>query len=104
MREITYRPRAVADLEGIVVYLAIEQGSPQAAERAIERILADIERAAAVPIVGRLFVDEGLSRDYRRIRSGSYWVYYSFDKATITVWRVYHTARDTDAYGFMAFD
>lgn len=104
MLEIAYRPRAVADLDGILVYLAIDVGSLQAADGIAHAILSAIERLAELPTIGRVFVDEGLNRDYRRFRVRNYWIYYSFDDDVLTVWRIFHTSRDTEGYGYHAFD
>lgn len=100
MREVFWRPRASLDLDGILVYLAVEQGAPNAAQKTLDTIFGSIERVADFPYSGRSFVDESLKRPYRRVLSGSYWIYYTFDDSSITIWRVMHTSRDTGDYGF----
>jgi len=41
-----------------------------------------------------------LERTYRRVLAKNYWIYYSYDADTVTVWRVFHTSQDHDTYGF----
>lgn len=104
MRDISWRPRASADLEGILVYIGMELGSPQAARLTAEAIFAAVERAAQFPEAGRLLSDDDLKRSYRRVLAKSYWVYYSYTAETLTVHRVFHTLRDLDHYGFEVLD
>lgn len=104
MRSIEYRSRAVADLDGILVYTAMELRSPQGAERIANDILSMVERVAELPEMGRVLADDDLDRSYRRVLAKRYWIYYSYGQETLTVWRIFHTSRDTEAYGFDAFD
>ena len=46
MRKIAYRPRAMADLERILVYLAVESQAPQVARQAAAKTIDAIEPAA----------------------------------------------------------
>ena len=100
MLDIKWRPRASADLDGILVYLAMELRSRQAAESVADAIFTAIENAAQFPEIGRLLSDEDLERPYRRVLAKSYWIYYSVTSTTLTVWRIFHTLRDYDHYGF----
>ena len=100
MREIVWRPRAVTDIDGILSYLALEYGSPQAAQSCGASIMHAIERVAELPESGRAFVDDDLKRPYRRVLAKRYWIYYSYDETTLTVWRIFHTSQDYDSYGF----
>ena len=100
MREIAWRPRAVADLDGILTYTALELESPGAARGIADALLSAVERVADLSESGRLFHDDDLARPYRRVLAKSYWIYYSYDDATLTVWRIFHTAQDHDTYGF----
>lgn len=104
MREIVWRPRASADLDGILVYIGMELDSPNAAETTANAIFDAIERVAELPEIGHVFFDEDLNHAYRRILVKSYWVYYSYDNDTLVVWRIYHTLRDLDHYGFEIFE
>ena len=29
-----------------------------------------------------------------------YWIYYSYTSSKVTIWRIFHTTQDHDAYGF----
>ena len=100
MRDIEWRPRAVTDLDGILTYLVLEHRSPQAADSCGSAIMKAVERVAALPESGRPFIDEDLDRSYRRVLAKNYWIYYSFDKDRLTVWRIFHTSQDHDSYGF----
>ena len=100
MLEIVWRPRAVADLDGILTYIVLDLKSPQAAQACADAITSAVERVANLPESGRAFIDDDLHRPYRRVLAKNYWIYYSHDKSTLTVWRIFHTTQDHDAYGF----
>ena len=97
MREVFLRPRAQLDLESIYIHIAITLGSPKAARKTIDNLYAAIERAADMPTLGMLFANDALDRDYRRILVKNYWIYYTFDDAQFTVWRIFHTRQDIEA-------
>ena len=100
MLDIVWRPRAVADLDGILAYITLELKSPQAAQSTGDAIMQAIEQVAALPETGRIFADEDLHRTYRRILAKHYFVYYSHDDTTLTIWRIFHTSQDHETYGF----
>ena len=100
MREIEFRPRAVMDLDGIVVYIAYELKQPKAAQEIADALYQAIEDLAENPDLGRVLNDEDLERSYRRILVKRYWIYYSSTSAKLTIWRIFHTTQDHDAYGF----
>lgn len=102
MRNVDFRPRAEADLDGILVYLAFELGAPQAAQSFTEELFHEFELVADVSEIGRKIVDPALGRAYRKIMVKTYWVFYSYDEETLTVWRIISTLRDLDHYGFEA--
>ena len=104
MRSIEWRPRAVADLDGILTYIAVELGAPQAARDCADAILGAVERVADLPESGQLFIDDDLARSYRRVLAKNYWVFYSHDENTLTVWRIFHVRQDYDNYGFALLD
>ena len=60
MRAIEFRPRASADLDGILASIALTLKSPQAARGTADAIFAAIERAAEIPELGQPFFDEDL--------------------------------------------
>ena len=105
MRAIEFRPRASADLDGILVYIALALKSPQAARDTADALFAAIERAAELPDLGQPFFDEDLDHPaYRRLLVKRYWVYYTYTAETLTVRRIFHTTQDTDCYGFEILD
>ncbi|GAA6487920.1 type II toxin-antitoxin system RelE/ParE family toxin [Gordonibacter urolithinfaciens] len=105
MREIEFRPRASADLDGILAYIALTLKSPQAARDTANAIFASIERAAEMPELGQPFFDEDLEHPaYRRKLVKRSWVYYTCTDDTLTVRRIFHTTQDTDCYGFELLD
>ena len=105
MRAIEFRPRASADLDGILVYIALTLKSPQAARDTADAIFAAIECAAEMPELDQPFFDEDLEHPaYRRKLVKHYWVYYTYANDTLTVRRIFHTTQDTDCYGFEMLD
>jgi plasmid stabilization system protein ParE len=98
MLEIEIRPRAQLDLESIYLYHAATLASPQRADETLDSLYASIERLGEFPALGGVFQSEELAQTYRRMLSGRYWIYYTFDKRTLTIWRVFHTARDIDDF------
>lgn len=103
MRKIAIRPRAQLDIESAYMYLAIECASPQAADDLITAFYDEIERLSDFPESGKRIENDALSRPYRRVLCQSYWMYYYYDKASITIFRVFHTSRDIDEYAITDF-
>ena len=103
MREVRIRPRAQLDIESIFIYIALELKEPQAAQGVVDALYAAFERAADLPELGTLFASDDLDREYRRTLVKNYWVYYTFDDAELTVWRVFHTRQDIANYALVDF-
>lgn len=101
MLEVTIRPRAQLDLESIYIHIAIVLGSPQAANQTLEKIYGTLERLREFPALGKTWNDSELSRPYRRMLCGSYWIYYTFTDDELTVWRVFHTSQNIDDYTYV---
>lgn len=102
MREPELRPRAAYDVESIVTYISFVLGSPQAAAEWYEGFRAALDLLCEQPDLGRAFHDERLRIQGRRTYLvGSYRVFYSYDAATLTVWRVLHTTQDMDDYALV---
>ena len=101
MRDIRFRPRAQLDLDSAFTYIALTLDAPQAAKSLVEALYAGIERVADLPESGMLFSAPELAQSYRRILVKSYWIYYTYDDATLTVWRIFHTSRDIDDCTFI---
>ena len=94
MRDVRIRPRAQLDIESTFVYIALELGQPQAAQGIVDALYEAFERLAAMPEIGRAFEHGDLEQSYRRMLVRNYWIYYTFDKASLVVWRVFHTRQD----------
>ena len=103
MREVRIRPRAQLDIESTFIYIALENDAPKAARELVNRFYNAFDQLAEIPDMGRIVNDEELERDYRRMLVGNYWVYYTFDDSTLTIWRVFHTRQDIDNYSIVDF-
>lgn len=99
MRAPELRPRAAYDVESIVTFVL---GSPQAAAEWYESLRAALDLLCEQPDFGRAFSDERLRIQGRRTYLvGNYRLFYSYDAATLTVWRVLHTSQDMDDYALV---
>lgn len=98
MREVLIRPRAQLDIESIYIYIAYERKEPKAAQEVLDALYDAFDRAAELPGLGRAFEDADLERSYRRMLVGCYWVYYTYDDESVTIWRIFHVRRDIDSY------
>lgn len=99
MRRLGWRPRAHLDRESIAIHLGMERGNPQAAIKAIEAIDEALESILATPEIGRHFpAAHPGGREYRKILTGSYVVFYTFDNESVTVFRVLHQRQNIDTY------
>ncbi len=66
---------------------------------------ASIERVRQFPDSGGRFVMEGLhGREYRTAQANPYTVYYRYDDATLTVYRILHQRQDIDTYTLVDFN
>ena len=101
MLEVELRPRAQLDLESIYIHIAIVLASPQAADKTSDAIYRSIERLAEFPDLGKVLESDRLSRVYRRLLCESYWIYYTYNDAKLTVWRIFHTSRDIEDYTYV---
>lgn len=103
MLDIELRPRAQLDLESMYIHIAVVLASPKAADKQLDKLYEAFNRLAELPDLGRSMEDSMLSRPYRRFLCGSYWVFYTYDERTITIWRVFHTSQDIDDYTYVDF-
>ena len=102
MLDLAWRPRAHLDRESITIYLGLECRNPQAALAAMRRIDAAVDHARAFPDSGGRVVVDGLHhREYRTVLANPYTVYYRFDDATLTVYRILHQRQDIDTYALI---
>lgn len=102
MRKIEFRPRASYDIESIITYLSNARGAPQAAENWYEEFCAALTLLREQPELGRVFQDERLQIMQRRTYLvGNYRVFYTFNKATLLVWRIVHTSQNMNDYALI---
>ena len=94
MRKVFFRPRAQLDLESIFIHISTELCAPMAARNTVDQLYNAIERVSEMPTLGMVFTNEDLEHEYRRILVKNYWVYYTFDNESLTVWRIFHTRQD----------
>lgn len=104
-REVFYQPRAALDLESIVIYVGEVLGSPQAAKDLYETITDAASELCELPDLGRAFYDNSLERkQYRFLLVQNYRVFYTYDKKSVTIWRVLHMRQDIDDYALIGWD
>lgn len=102
---VFWRPRALFDLQSIVVYLGYEKGSPQAAKHVHDGIVAAIERVRLFPEIGKkVAIEELRNEGYRQVPAGSYIVFYRYVDAAIVVYRVLHQRQDVDTYDLVSLN
>lgn len=90
MAEIVWSEPALADLEAIADYVALE--SPAAASALVARILRHVEQLAAHPDSGSRLRELGKSR-YRQIVEPPCRVFYRHDDRTVFIVHVMRTER-----------
>lgn len=104
MRSVCWRPRAHLDRESIAIYLAMECGNPKAALKAIQKIDEAIDKIRQFPDMGGHLFMEGLdTAGYRTVQVNPYVIYYQFDSAEVTIFRVLHQRRNIDAAALISF-
>jgi toxin ParE1/3/4 len=93
MSEPTFSPLAVADLEGILEYIARDK--PRAAMTFVEMLKEKCHILARFPLPGSS--REELAPGLRMFPVGNYVIYYRPEGDGARVERVLHGARDADA-------
>ena len=102
MLEVVWRPRAHLDRESIAIYLGYECKQPQAALKALQGIDAALNHARTFPDSGgRVRLEELHHTEYRTVRANPYTIYYRFDEAALTIYRVLHQRQNFDAYSLV---
>ncbi len=92
---LRYTPQALADLEEIQAYIAVELGNASAAKRIIASILRDAARLKSHPGLGvALARKTGLDIRGRALVSGQYMILYEEAERTVSVLRVLDTRVD----------
>ena len=93
MREPRFSPMAVADLGGILEYIA--RDNPPAAVRFVETLKEKCNTLAQFPLLGAS--REQLVAGLRVFSVGNYAIYYRPEGKTVRIERVLHGARDADS-------
>lgn len=94
MRRITYRRRALSDLDSVYDYTKARWGSQQA-KTYLRQITSRIEEAAADMIVVRRIDDIGVSDpSLLRVRAGRHIVFFLRNEETLFVVRILHERMD----------
>ena len=86
-------PIAEEDLDEIIAHIASD--NLDAAEKLADRIESDLDTLSSFPELGRVPRDSDLREAaYRHLIVADYLVFYTIDKSTIFVHRIFHGARD----------
>ena len=94
MKEISFSPEAINDLEGIKERIDEEFGSKKEKE-ILRAIMKDIKRLRQYPNMDiKLFERFDIETDYKCICSHKNYVFYRLEKDTIRVIRVLNEKRD----------
>jgi plasmid stabilization system protein ParE len=99
--EYSYRftEKAIADLESIIGYMAMELSNPVAAKGFIDKLQGNIDIICAFPKSGARVTNEFLpDMDIRKIVVDSYLLYYTMDEGenTIFILRIIYGRRDVN--------
>ena len=92
MNRISLSELAQTDLDSVWTYIGVEQHSPMAARRQLERIFEVLSFLAENPLMGEARPD--LRSDLRCFSTGNYVIFYVAAKDGIEVERVVHGSRD----------
>jgi len=91
--EIRINPIATEDMKEIKEY--ISEDNPEIAIKVIKEIIEKIEILSEFPEMGKMLMYKiKLNNKYRYIVSGSYIIFYLFEKNVVSVQRVLHGSRD----------
>ena len=91
MIELTWSPRAIADVEEIRAYIAAN--SPSWADLTVRRLVASVERLREYPDSGRL-VPERQSPELREVVSGKFRIVYRRKPDLVEIATVFRGSRD----------
>lgn len=95
MADVTLRPKARDDLDGIWDYTVLNWGFEQA-ERYIRAINATFVTLAEKPELGRIYKD--VYQDLRVYPSGSHLIFYFKSEQSIDIVRILHKSMDIDSH------
>ena len=102
MARLVFRAAALRDLADIASYIERESGSEATAVAFVDKIIAQCERSAALPVlIGRPRPE--LRPDYRSLTFGNYVIFLRYSdedglRSHLYVVNVIHGRRDLDAY------
>jgi toxin ParE1/3/4 len=88
-------PQAEADLDDTWLYVAMQSGSIEIANRLIDSITDRFHRLARFPFVGRVR-DRELGAGLRTFPVGEYVIVYSLEDSDVAILRVVHGHRDLE--------
>ena len=72
-----------------------------AAERFADKLVSAMEKLAEFPGMG-IQIKGTKNSQYRRfLLESKYWICYTYDESTLTVWRVLHTKQDLDDFAIV---
>ena len=91
MTELTWSPQALADVEEIRAYIALDSRSY--ADLTAQRILAAVERLKAFPDSGRM-VPERQSTEVREVIAGRFRIVYRREAHVVEIVTVFRGSRE----------
>ena len=97
--KLEYLPVARRDILDITKYISQELKNPQAAEQLITSLVNKLDSLTEMPYIYPSFVPiRQLDKEYRKVRVGSYMIFYWVDEYTkvITIARVIYSKRDIE--------
>lgn len=98
--EVEFSSRAMQDLLNIQMHYHVHGGDP---EKHLGAIFEGIDYAAEFPKAGKAIESNVVMPGYRKWLHGDFWIYYSADDETLTVWRVAHCKQDIDEFALIDF-
>lgn len=93
--EAEFSSRATLDLLNIQMHYLILEGKP---EKHLDSIFEGIEFVREFSDAGHPIESERVMPGYRKWLADEFWIYYSADGETLTIWRIAHTKQDIDEY------
>lgn len=100
-----YRPRALTDIESIVIYVGEVCGNLKAAQDIYASIREAVSKLCEIPSMGKPFVNAELTNNaYRVWTVENYKIFYDYDDGVLRIWRVLHQRQDIDDYAFVELD
>ena len=93
--EIVFSPDALADLEGIKIYISDVLSNPIAAQRIVEKIVRETDRLSGSPEIGPKFSSKfGINTEYRFLVVENYLIIYVIEDESVRIIRVFDGRQD----------